>query len=56
MTIYPKKNGRGYVTTYQVIFGSKEARNLKLMDENGVVKQIADACIVANDVIQIKLK
>jgi len=40
MKLYAKKNGAGYITTYQVVFGSKEAKNLKLVDEYGNVKEI----------------
>lgn len=41
--LVPKKNGSGYVTTYQVCFGSKEARNLNLLDKDGNVKKIKKA-------------
>ena len=56
MTLYPKKNGKGYITSYQVIFGSREARNLKLVNEKGITKEIVNAEIVDTDIIQIKLK
>lgn len=55
MKLYAKKNGAGYVTTYQIVFGCKEARNLKLMDENGKVKDIDKAEVIGNNLIQIKL-
>lgn len=56
MTLYAKKNGQGYITSYQVIFGSREAKNLKLVNEKGITKEIVNAEIVGTNIIQIKLK
>ena len=56
MTLYAKKNGQGYITTYQVIFGCREAKNLKLIDEKGIAKEIVNAEIVGTNIIQIELK
>ena len=33
MKLTAKKNGKGYETSYAITFGSKEARELKLLDE-----------------------
>ena len=55
MKLYAKKNGAGYITTYQVVFGSKEAKILQLIDEYGNVKEIEKAEVVGNNTIQIKL-
>ena len=40
MKLVPKKNGKGYFTSFTLSFGSKEAKDLKLLDENGNVKKI----------------
>lgn len=56
MKLTAKKNGKGYETSYTITFGSKEARNLKLLDVNNKVKEIKSAEIVDNDSILIKFK
>ena len=55
MKLTAKKNGKGYETSYAITFGSKEARELKLLDENNKVKEILSAEIV-DDGILIKFK
>ena len=56
MKLYAKKNGKGYITTYQIIFGCREAKDLKLIDENGIVKEIENVELVKNNILQIKLR
>lgn len=56
MKLTAKKNGKGYATSYAITFGSKEARDLKLLDENNKVKEIQSAEIVENEGIFIKFK
>jgi len=53
MKLVPKKNGKGYITSFIISFGSEEARNLNLLDENGNVKKIKSAESVDNNTIQI---
>lgn len=55
MKLTAKKNGKGYETSYAITFGSKEARELKLLDENNKVKEILSAEII-DDGILIKFK
>lgn len=53
MKLVPKKNGKGYETSFILSFGSEEARNLKLLDENGNVKKIKLAKSISDNEIQI---
>ncbi|CDE83597.1 unknown [Clostridium sp. CAG:273] len=55
MKLTAKKNGKGYETSYVITFGSKEARDLRLLDENNKVKEIQSAEII-DDGILIKFK
>ncbi len=56
MKLTAKKNGKGYETSYIITFGSKEARDLKLLDENNKVKEITSVEIIDNNAILIKFK
>lgn len=56
MKLTAKKNGKGYETSYIITFGSKEARDLKLLDENNKVKEIKSVEIIDNNAIIIKFK
>jgi len=56
MKLVPKKNGKGYATSYIISFGSKEAKELNLLDKNGNVKKIKSAESINTNVIQIKLE
>ncbi len=40
MKINLKKNGDGYISGCTIAFGSKEMKNLKLVDENGNLKKL----------------
>lgn len=53
MKLVPKKNGKGYATSFTISFGSKEAKDLNLLDENGEVKKIKSAKSIDNNTIQI---
>ncbi|MCI8616829.1 MAG: hypothetical protein HFJ60_00960 [Clostridia bacterium] len=53
MKLVPKKNGKGYFTSFTLSFGSKEAKDLKLLDENGNVKKIKLAKSISDNEIQI---
>lgn len=56
MKLVPKKNGKGYATAYTISFGSKEAKDLNMLDENGNVKKIKSAESIDNDTIIIKFE
>ncbi len=56
MKLVPKKNGKGYETSFILSFGSEEARNLKLLDENGNVKKIKSAKNINENEILIILE
>lgn len=56
MKLTSKKNGKGYETSYIISFGSKEARDLKLIDENNKVKEIDSVENIENNSILIKFK
>lgn len=56
MKLVPKKNGKGYATSFSITFGSKEAKDLNLLDKNGDVKNIKSAESIDNDTIVIKLE
>ena len=52
----PKKNGKGYVTSYSVNLGCAEVRNCGFIDENGnaaVIEKIVD---IDNKQIILKVK
>lgn len=54
--LVPKKNGKGYVTTYQMCFGSREAKNLNLLDKDGNVKKIKEAKKVGDNSIEVEFE
>lgn len=56
MKLVPKKNGDGYISSFTLSFGSKEARNLKLLDENGNAKKIKSAKNINDNEILIILE
>lgn len=47
--LIPKKNGKGYITSYTLNIGCKEARDLGLVDENG------NPFIIKKDIVDNKL-
>lgn len=55
MKLTAKKNGKGYTTSYMLSFGSKEARDLNLLDTNNKVREIQSVEVIENEGILIKL-
>ena len=51
-----KKNGKGYISGCTISFGSKEMKDLNLVDENGNLKEIISANNIDKNTILIKLK
>lgn len=51
-----KKNGGGYISGCTITFGSKEMKELKLVDKNGNLKEIKSAEIKEENTLIIKLK
>lgn len=56
MILSKKKNGKGYVTSYTLNVGSKEARDLGFIDENGDSKQLEKIIDIENKVLIVKRK
>ena len=56
MKLTSKKNGKGYVTFYTISFGCKEAREFKLIDENGNLKKIKYAKAIDDNALMIFLE
>lgn len=56
MKLASKKNGLGYVTAYYISFGCKEARKLKLINEDGNIKEIESAELVDENSLKINFK
>lgn len=51
-----KKNGKGYISGCTISFGSKEMKDLNLVDKNGNLKEIVSANNIDKNTILIKLK
>ena len=51
-----KKNGGGYVSGCTIAFGSKEMKDLNLVDKNGNLKEIKSAENKDEDTLIIKFK
>lgn len=51
-----KKNGGGYVSGCTIAFGSKEMKDLNLVDKNGNLKEIKSAQNKDEDTLIIKFK
>ena len=56
MKIKFKKNGGRYISGCTISFGSKEMRDLKLINEDGKLKEIISAKSEDNNTLIIKLK
>lgn len=56
MKLSPKKNGKGYVTSYTVNIGSAEAKECGLVDNTGVPLEIEKVLRTEDSSIEIKLK
>lgn len=51
-----KKNGGGYISGCTIAFGSKEMKDLNLVDKNGNLKEIKSAQNKDEDTLIIKFK
>ena len=56
MKINLKKNGDGYISGCTIAFGSREMKELKLVDENGNLKKIKSAENKGENTIIINLE
>ena len=56
MILSKKKNGKGYVTSYTLNIGSKEARDLGFINQDGDSKQIEKIIDIENKVLIVKVK
>ena len=56
MILSKKKNGKGYVTSYTLNIGSKEARDLGFVNKEGDSKQIEKIVDTRNKKLIVKLK
>ena len=56
MKINFKKNGKGYTSGCTISFGSKEMRDLNLIDKDGNLKNIVSAQNIDDNTILIKIK
>lgn len=52
----PKKNGKGYVTSYSVNLGCAEVRNCGFIDEDGNTATIEKIVDIDNKQIILKVK
>ena len=55
MKLIPKKNGKGYITSYTLSVGSKEAKDLNFVDKNGNSKEL-EKCLNAENSELINLQ
>ena len=51
-----KNNGKGYISGCTISFGSKEMKDLNLVDKNGNLKEIKSAENKDEDTLIIKFK
>ena len=56
MKINFKKNGGGYISGCTISFGSKEMKDLKLIDEKGKLREIESAKNTDENTLIIKIK
>ena len=56
MKLIPKKNGKGYITSYTLSVGSKEAKDLNFVDKNGNSKELEKCLNAENSELIIKIK
>lgn len=56
MILSKKKNGKGYVTSYSLNIGSKEARMLGFIDQNGNSHILEKDLDVKNHILIVRLK
>ena len=56
MFLSKKKNGKGYVTSYTLNIGSKEARDLGFINKDGDSKQIEKIIDTQKKILIVRLK
>lgn len=56
MKLSPKKNGKGYVTSYSINIGSAEARQAGFLDKNGQPLELAKIIDEKTKTITIQVK
>ncbi len=56
MILSKKKNGKGYITSYSLNIGSKEARMLGFIDQNGNSHILEKELDVKNHILIVRLK
>ena len=56
MILSKKKNGKGYITSYTLNIGSKEARDLGFINKNGDSKQIEKIVDIEKKMLIVKVK
>lgn len=56
MILSKKKNGKGYITSYSLNIGSKEARVLGFIDQNGNSHILEKNLDVKNHILIVRLK
>lgn len=56
MILSKKKNGKGYITSYSLNIGSKKARMLGFIDQNGNSHILEKELDVKNHILIVRLK
>lgn len=56
MILSKKKNGKGYITSYSLNIGSKEARMLGFIDQNGDSHILEKELDIKNHILIVRLK
>lgn len=56
MKLSPKPNGKGYITSYSMNVGSKEAKDLNFINENGTSKELEKIIDIKNRRLIVFLK
>lgn len=56
MILSKKRNGKGYITSYSLNIGSKEARLLGFIDQNGDSHILERKLDIENHILIVRLK
>lgn len=56
MILSKKKNGKGYITSYSLNIGSREARMLGFIDQNGNSHILEKELDIKNHILIVRLK
>ncbi len=56
MILSKKKNGKGYITSYSLNIGSREARMLGFIDQNGDSHILEKELDIKNHILIVRLK